>query len=87
MNTICNSDKIFATVITRGVTIYRTTFEGNLSFEEIIRAISRSISGLAAGMVTIILRNSTQGWALRKAMRLKPYIPSSVPEPVQLTLF
>ena len=87
MNTVNNSDKIFATVINHGVTIYRTTIEGARSFEEIIRTVSHSLRGIAAGIVTIVLRNSTQGWALRRSLRIRPYMPVVSSEAVQLTLF
>lgn len=87
MNSVNLTDLIFATVIKRGDTILNTSIKGVASFEDVIRHISKALRGVAAGMVTVILRNSTQGWALCRALKITPRPVSPVPEPVQLTLF
>lgn len=87
MNTVISSDTIFATVTNHGKIIFKATLGGMTSIEDIVRSVNRSIRGIAAGMVTVILRNSSQGWAMRRQMRLSVETRHVTAEAVQLTLF
>ena len=58
MVTIHTSDKIFAIVSQRGHIISNFTFSGITSVADIIALIGKQIKGL----ITITLRNYTQGW-------------------------
>jgi hypothetical protein len=84
MNAIIASDKIFATVTNCGRPIFNTSFEGMTSLQDVVKAVSRSLRGLAQGMVTLIIRNGSQGWSSRQSLRL---MPAATAEAVQLTLF
>lgn len=86
-NTVTCSDTVFATVITHGNTIFRTTLRGMTSFEETVKTISLAICGMAAGMVTVILRNGNQGWSMKRNLRITPSGNRPHNEAVQLTLF
>lgn len=81
MKTISFSDTIFATVNICGRVIYNSSIEGMNSIEEIIRYISNSVRGIARGMVTVLLRNGSQGWTMRRNIRL-----NAVAEGTQLQL-
>ncbi|MDE5838494.1 MAG: hypothetical protein K2K52_06955 [Paramuribaculum sp.] len=81
MATIFTTDILYATVIQRGTTIATLTLSGVSSLAEIINRI-KSVVKDSIGMLTVNLRNSTQGWRQQRNIILKPR-----PHAVQLTLF
>lgn len=82
MATIQSTDILFATLIQRGRTIASVRLSGITTFSEIIRYLRKVANG-AVGMMTVSLRNGTQGWNhQRNIMFSRP-----MPAPVQLTLF
>lgn len=86
MKIISTSDIIYATVLSCGRTIYRATFAGMSSAEDIYNAVRRAAKETQLGPATVTLRNSTQGWSMKRAMtRSRPL--SSQSEAVQLSLF
>lgn len=58
MATFKSSDRIFATIIQRGRVILNLNISGITSITDIIT----TLSGQLKGLVTINLRNYTQGW-------------------------
>lgn len=83
MEKISINDIIFATASIRGkVTNFR--FSGLMSMADVIRAIKNEI-GSVTGLLTISLRNMTQGWSRQKSVYLSPMPVRSAG--VQLTLF
>lgn len=82
MGTINRSDIIFATLTQRGATLATIRIEGMSSKADIIRHL-RSMVRNCLGIVTLNLRNSTQGWQHRQSLLWQPR-PT---EPVQLSLF
>lgn len=80
MKTINSSDVIFATVTQRGATLYDARLSGLSSMTDVMKYLHKALSG-AVGMLTLTLRNGTQGWSRRSSFKL------AVAEGVQLTLF
>ena len=58
MVTFKSSDRIFATIVQRGRVILNLNISGITSITDIIT----TLSGQLKGLVTINLRNYTQGW-------------------------
>lgn len=58
MATFKSSDRIFATIVQRGRVILNLNISGITSITDIIT----TLSGQLKGLVTINLRNYTQGW-------------------------
>lgn len=84
MKKISFSDKIFATVNVCGRTIFNAAIDGMSSIEDVMRYVGQSVRGLAQGMVTVVLRNGSQGWIERRMMRVASV---RAKEGVQLSLF
>lgn len=82
MKTVSFSDTIFATVNLCGRVIFNSSINGMNSIEEIMRFISNSVRGAARGLVTVMLRNGSQGWSMRRTIRL-----NAAAEGTQLLLF
>lgn len=76
-------DVIFATVMSCGRTVFRATYAGMSSVEDVIAALRRGICSIVTGPLTVLLRNGTQGWTLQRPMLRR----TSIPEATQLTLF
>lgn len=85
MNDISTTDRIFATVTSYGRTVLKSTYSGMASLEDVVCAVNRAIGGTAAGMLTLMIRNGSQGWAMKRALRLAA--PRRIADGVQLTLF
>lgn len=85
MATINYSDKIFATVMRQGRTIISLQMSGLTSFSELLKNLRRSISK-PLGLVTLNLRNSSQGWTQQHTLMFDPST-SKTPSTLQLTLF
>ncbi|MCH5220494.1 MAG: hypothetical protein J1F20_07985 [Muribaculaceae bacterium] len=62
-------DLIFVTVIQRGITCLRTSCTGISSISDIV-AKMRQTDPTLTGMVTLDVRNSTEGWASRHSLCL-----------------
>lgn len=77
------TDVIFATVMSCGRTVFRATYAGMNSVEDIIVAIRRGLHNAVSGPLTLSLRNGTQGWTLSRPMLRR----ATMPEATQLTLF
>ena len=82
MATINSSDILFATLIQRGRTIASVRLSGMTTFNEIIKYLGRMING-TFGMMTVSLRNGTQGWHEKRNIIFRRPDPA----PVQLSLF
>lgn len=80
MKTINSSDVIFATVTQRGATLYDARLSGLSSMAEVMKFLHKVLAG-AVGMLTLTLRNGTQGWSRRTSFKL------AMAEGVQLSLF
>lgn len=81
MATILSTDVIFATVTRRGRTIASLSLSGVTSLAQIINHI-RSLVSDTMGILTLSLRNSTQGWRQERNIILKPHCRAT-----QLSLF
>lgn len=86
MKTVNTTDILFATVISRGRTVAKITLSGMSSIADIMAELAGRLSG-AKGLLTLQLRNYTQGWSSRSVLRMAAatIIPPS--RPVQLSLF
>lgn len=82
MGTIHKNDIIFATLIQHGSHIASYRLSGLTSPAEIIRQLRR-LAGNITGVVTLQLRNGSQGWTHRRSCTLA----APLPEAVQLSLF
>lgn len=80
MKTINSSDVIFATVTQRGNTLYDGQMSGMSSMAEVMSSLRGALAG-AMGMLTLTLRNGTQGWSSRSSIKF------AMAEGVQLSLF
>ena len=67
MATITSSDIIFATVMQRGRTIQSLQLSGLNSFAELFQKIRNAIAS-SSGLITLQLRNGSQGWSQRRAL-------------------
>lgn len=80
MGTIHTSDIIYATITQHGRQIGSFRLSGLESFSEIVRAVRRLSAGVT-GMVTVILRNGSQGWRHTRSIMIHP----ASAQPVQLS--
>lgn len=71
MNIITLNDIIFATARIRGAVAANIRLSGLRSMTEVINAIRNEI-GYFSGLITITLRNMTQGWVQEKSLYLSP---------------
>lgn len=85
---ISNQDNLNATILRQGMTVANLTLSGVNSFSGAIRKILDSL-GRTSGLITIILRNTTQGWTRRHAVSLRNVqtISESTVTGLQLSLF
>lgn len=81
MATILSTDVMFATVKQRGNTLATLRLSGMSSLAEIINYIKTVIKD-KMGLLTLSLRNCTQGWAQERNIILEPRRIST-----QLSLF
>ncbi len=87
-NMIKHDDILFATVSQRGTTILSLQLSGLTSIKEILKYLRATITD-CMGMVTLKLRNGSQGWTLNQPLLLGDGQMSKCNnEPaIQLTLF
>lgn len=69
MEKISINDIIFATAKIQGRVMASLRLSGIMSMADIIREIKKEI-GSASGLLTISLRNMTQGWSRQKSVYL-----------------
>lgn len=70
------TDTIFATVIACGRTVFRATYAGMSSLEDVISAIRNGAKNAMTGPVTVSLRSS-QGWTLHRPMMRRTGAPEA----------
>lgn len=73
MNTsfsVTNTDVIFVNVMAVGRQVMTVTLSGNGSVEELMENIKGRLAGLD-GLLTVNLRNSSQGTAAKRVLRLR----------------
>lgn len=85
MEKISINDIIFATATIRGSIAATLRLSGLNSMAEVIAAIKKEL-GFVGGLLTITLRNMTQGWCWSKSLYLTP-APIRPAIGQQLTLF
>lgn len=71
MNIITINDIIFATATVRGAVTANLRLSGLRSMSEVINAVRRETDSFS-GLITISLRNMTQGWTQQKSLYLSP---------------
>lgn len=71
MATISITDVIYATVERRGTTLLSARFSGIASFSELLSQLRRAISR-ETGLMTLNLRNGSQGWSRSHRLLLTP---------------
>ena len=72
MATISISDIIYATVVRRGTTLITVKLSGIASLHDLLARLRREISRDTTGLVTLILRNGSQGWSRSHRLLLTP---------------
>ncbi len=82
MGTINSSDIIYATLSQHGRQLASLRLSGLTSFSDILCQVRRAFTG-SLGLVTLRLRNSSQGWSHDRSVILMP----APHVPVQLSLF
>mgnify|MGYP003300023956 FL=1 len=70
MATIDSTDIIFATVTQRGKDVVSLRMSGMTSFSEIVKRMQTAVTS-PLGLVTLRLRNYTQGWSQHHALVLR----------------
>lgn len=70
MATINFSDVIYVTLMQRGNVLASVKLSGVTSATAVLKALLNVVSK-GMGMVTLTVRNSTQGWTHRQALLLK----------------
>lgn len=83
MEKISINDIVFATAEIRGSVKASLRLSGLSSIADVIRAIKHEI-GSVSGILTISMRNMTQGWTQQKSLYLSPIASRAG---VQLSLF
>ncbi len=73
MNTsfsVTNSDIIFVNVMVVGRQVMNVTLSGNASVEELMENVKGRLAGID-GLLTVNLRNSSQGTVAKRVLRLR----------------
>ncbi len=61
MATINRTDRLYVTILHGGYNAYTTEMSGLASLGEVYRQV-KNLSSIESGVITLRLRNSTQGW-------------------------
>lgn len=85
MTTFSINDTIFATVLSGSTTLMNRTLHGASTVNDAMHMIRLALAD-HIGLVTVCLRNCTQGWTERRTVRLSHTTPTPT-SPRQLTLF
>lgn len=70
MKQISKTDRLFLTVMFNGRSLLNVSVSGFTSMKEIIKYLHQTLSDYAGKLLTLQLRNSTQGWNRTDAMLL-----------------
>lgn len=62
MKNIAENDKLFVTVMCNGRRLLNVSMSGFTSLKEVIKYLRSILSDYAGKLLTLQLRNSTQGW-------------------------
>lgn len=68
---INHTDLLYITALSGGVTLLSTSMSGASSIGDVFRHIRR-IAAAVKGVITLRIRNSTQGWAQQHTIVLRP---------------
>lgn len=71
---ICRSDKLFVSVVKCGRTVMERVFVGLESMRELIMEV-KGLMGDECGLVTVNVRNGSQGWRCKRCVRMNPVRP------------
>jgi hypothetical protein len=82
MASISKSDTIMASVTLRGKTLATINSNGFSSFSDVVSQL-RAKAGSVAGIISINLRNFSQGWSEKRTL----YITAPLAAGIQLSLF
>lgn len=85
MATIDLCDEVYATLTQRGNVIATAKLQGIKSLSEVLLKL-QSIASDCVGLVTLKVRNYTQGWSQCKSIKLTPQCTMKC-DAVQLSLF
>ncbi|MDE7119184.1 MAG: hypothetical protein K2O10_01090 [Muribaculaceae bacterium] len=78
-------DEIFATAVQLGRTVYNAVFTGVKSVNELLVSLTGELANFT-GLVTVNLRNRTQGTVTKRVLRLGGSRRVRYPEATQLSL-
>lgn len=84
MRTIDYDDVMYATLSQHGRMVASLRLIGVTSWADVVRKVCSAVRSCCAGMATIMLRNSSQGWAQQRSIVLRG---TAQEEAVQLSLF
>lgn len=85
MTTISLQDEIYATLTQRGIEVAKIKTQGIKSISELLMKL-RALASNCVGMVTLKVRNYSQGWSQCRNVKLMP-LNKINSEAVQLSLF
>lgn len=72
MHDITLSDRIFATVTSFGSTVCNIAVDGATSMGDIVRRVREAMGDEPARMATLTVRNSSQGWSIKRHLNFRP---------------
>lgn len=67
---VTNSDIVFVNVMAVGRQVMTVTLSGNASVEQLMEDVKSRLAGMD-GLLTVNLRNSSQGTAAKRVVRLR----------------
>lgn len=67
---VTNSDIVFVNVMAVGRQVMTVTLSGNASVEQLMEDVKSRLAGID-GLLTVNLRNSSQGTAAKRVVRLR----------------
>lgn len=70
---INHTDLLYITALSGGVTLLSTSLSGASSIGDVFRHI-RGMAAAVKGVITLKIRNSTQGWAQQHTLVMKPTV-------------
>lgn len=71
MKLIDRRDIIFATIVCRGRALASLTLSGMETMADILRRVRESIDASTRGIITLRLRNYTQGWLQERSLVMR----------------
>lgn len=85
MATINLHDEIYATLTQRGIIVAKVKMQGIKSLSDVLMHL-RSLASNCVGLVTLKVRNYTQGWSQSRSIKLTLQMPMQC-DVIQLSLF